>query len=150
EPVLACPPSAWYRFRKFARRNKRALVVAVLAVLGLATGAWLLWQEKERTDEQRLRAEREAAHATAALEAKAKESERARKNWQVAFEALRNVYLGVAEKKAPRDRHGREEYQKLLRDGVRYFETFARQNSEDREAQRETALAYHWVATLQF
>ena len=22
EPVEACPPSAWYRFRKFARRNK--------------------------------------------------------------------------------------------------------------------------------
>ena len=24
EPVEACPPSAWYRFRKFARRHKRA------------------------------------------------------------------------------------------------------------------------------
>src|SRR5258705_6738003 len=24
EPVLACPPSAWYRFRKLARRNRRA------------------------------------------------------------------------------------------------------------------------------
>ena len=22
EPVQACPPSTWYRFRKFARRNK--------------------------------------------------------------------------------------------------------------------------------
>src|SRR5262249_14181345 len=30
EPVLACPPSAWYRFRKFARRNKRAAVMASL------------------------------------------------------------------------------------------------------------------------
>src|SRR5436305_3081817 len=28
EPVLACPPSAVYRFRKFARRNKRAAVMA--------------------------------------------------------------------------------------------------------------------------
>ena len=43
EPVQACPPSAWYRFRKFARRNKRALATAsavalavVLAVVGLA------------------------------------------------------------------------------------------------------------------
>ena len=26
EPVQACPPSAWYRFRKFARRNRRALI----------------------------------------------------------------------------------------------------------------------------
>ena len=29
EPVQACPPSAWYRFRKFARRNRRALVDGV-------------------------------------------------------------------------------------------------------------------------
>src|SRR5262249_18056962 len=33
EPVQACPPSAWYRFRTFARRNRRTL--AASAVLGL-------------------------------------------------------------------------------------------------------------------
>jgi WD40 repeat protein len=31
EPVQACPPSAAYRFRKFARRNKGALLTATLA-----------------------------------------------------------------------------------------------------------------------
>jgi WD40 repeat protein/serine/threonine protein kinase len=34
EPVQACPPSAWYRFRKFARRNKAMLATA--AVVGLS------------------------------------------------------------------------------------------------------------------
>jgi tetratricopeptide (TPR) repeat protein len=34
EPVQACPPSAWYRFGKFARRNKPLLVMA--SVIGLA------------------------------------------------------------------------------------------------------------------
>ncbi len=38
EPVQACPPSAWYRFRKLARRNKRAAVMAGLLVL-LLVGA---------------------------------------------------------------------------------------------------------------
>src|SRR5262249_57042063 len=28
EPVQACPPSAWYRFRKFARRKKGVLATA--------------------------------------------------------------------------------------------------------------------------
>jgi len=41
EPVLACPPSAWYRFRKFARRNKTGLimaaVVAAMLFVALAT-----------------------------------------------------------------------------------------------------------------
>jgi WD40 repeat protein/serine/threonine protein kinase len=40
EPVLACPPSAWYRLRKFARRNKAvfamASVVAVTVLLAVA------------------------------------------------------------------------------------------------------------------
>jgi serine/threonine protein kinase/Flp pilus assembly protein TadD len=40
EPVLACPPSPWYRFGKFARRNKGVLVTALIvtAALLLATG----------------------------------------------------------------------------------------------------------------
>ncbi|MFL5340400.1 MAG: protein kinase domain-containing protein, partial [Gemmataceae bacterium] len=49
EPVQACPPSAMYRFRKFARRNKRAVVTAtgaalavVLGVAGLATSTVLI------------------------------------------------------------------------------------------------------------
>jgi serine/threonine-protein kinase len=29
QPVLACPPSAWYRLRKYARRNKAGLALAV-------------------------------------------------------------------------------------------------------------------------
>jgi eukaryotic-like serine/threonine-protein kinase len=49
EPVLACPPSAAYRFRKFARRNRRAVatatagaVVVVLGMAGLATSTILI------------------------------------------------------------------------------------------------------------
>ena len=39
EPVLACPPSAGYRLRKFARRNRGGLAVAALvAVLPRASG----------------------------------------------------------------------------------------------------------------
>jgi serine/threonine protein kinase len=36
EPVQACPPSAWYRFRKFARRKKMALAMAACVFLALA------------------------------------------------------------------------------------------------------------------
>src|SRR5205814_1481479 len=44
EPVQACPPSALYRFRKFARRNKATLLaasviaLAMLAAVGAVTG----------------------------------------------------------------------------------------------------------------
>jgi WD40 repeat protein/serine/threonine protein kinase len=45
EPVQACPPSAWYKFRKLARRNKAALAtasavgLAVLLAVGSLVGA---------------------------------------------------------------------------------------------------------------
>src|SRR5947208_8041519 len=41
ETVQACPPSKWYRFRKFARRNKRALATGALlgVMLLVAVGA---------------------------------------------------------------------------------------------------------------
>src|SRR5262245_39874895 len=46
EPVQACPPSAWYRLRKFARRHKVALWMSVaiaLVLLSAVCGAgWVL------------------------------------------------------------------------------------------------------------
>jgi serine/threonine protein kinase/Flp pilus assembly protein TadD len=49
EPVLACPPSAWYRFRKFARRKRAALTTAtLLSLAALLGGGGLLWLEGQR------------------------------------------------------------------------------------------------------
>jgi tetratricopeptide (TPR) repeat protein len=46
EPVQACPPSAWYRFRKFARRHRTGLAVASLIFFCLAVvaaaGGWVI------------------------------------------------------------------------------------------------------------
>jgi tetratricopeptide (TPR) repeat protein len=48
EPVQACPPSAWYRSRKFVWRNRVALTVAGLALLVLALLAGAGWMVRER------------------------------------------------------------------------------------------------------
>jgi eukaryotic-like serine/threonine-protein kinase len=54
ETVLACPPSALYRFGKLARRHKRALLsasvaafAALLAVTALAVSAVLVWRANQ-------------------------------------------------------------------------------------------------------
>jgi WD40 repeat protein/serine/threonine protein kinase len=66
EPVQACPPSAWYRFCKFARRNKRAavmasfvlvLLVGAVAVLGVS---YAQVQEALQEKTQAFQGEREA------------------------------------------------------------------------------------------
>src|SRR5204863_3621437 len=59
EPVEACPPSAWYRFRKFARRHKGGLLTASVVAVGLAAlvaGTLLFQQEQARTAEARVQA----------------------------------------------------------------------------------------------
>ncbi|MBI1914048.1 MAG: tetratricopeptide repeat protein [Planctomycetes bacterium] len=75
EPVLACPPSALYRFRKFARRHKAALAVAGLIlffVLILGGGAG--WVMRDRAARQAT-LEQEVVRALADVE-NASKSER--------------------------------------------------------------------------
>src|SRR5437763_16714208 len=51
EPVLACPPGAGYRLRKFARRNKAGLAVAgLLAVVLAAAAGGLVWSWRQTLD----------------------------------------------------------------------------------------------------
>src|SRR5262249_13827469 len=62
EPVLACPPSVGYRFRKFARRNKTGLAVAglvlvFLVLLGSGAG-WALRDREAREQEVALESAR--------------------------------------------------------------------------------------------
>jgi serine/threonine protein kinase len=70
EPVLACPPSTWYRLRKFARRNRvtvgmaslAALTLAAFAVAGIFAYQNRLAEEhrlaEQKDHEERLRAEK--------------------------------------------------------------------------------------------
>jgi tetratricopeptide (TPR) repeat protein len=53
EPVLACPPSAWYRFRKFARRKKAALATAALVLFSLVlVGGGAGWVARDHSARQ--------------------------------------------------------------------------------------------------
>ncbi|HKB38840.1 MAG TPA: protein kinase [Gemmataceae bacterium] len=53
EPVLACPPSPGYRFRKFVRRNRaRLLMVSVVALAVLVVAGTWLWLAADRAARQ--------------------------------------------------------------------------------------------------
>src|SRR4029453_18842960 len=73
EPVLACPPSAAYRLRKFVRRNRGPVLAAglvllavIAGVIGTSISTALLWREQERT---RTAFERAEANLVLALKA---------------------------------------------------------------------------------
>ena len=73
EAVVACPPSAAYRFRKFARRNKAAIgttaLVAASLIAGIIGTSWQAYeasQERDRAVIAEGNALREAERATKA------------------------------------------------------------------------------------
>jgi tetratricopeptide (TPR) repeat protein len=79
EPVHACPPSASYRFRKFARRNKTLLAaggaIAAAILIGLVVSIWMYLRERAavevaRANEVRAKAN-EARAKTESARAKA-------------------------------------------------------------------------------
>jgi serine/threonine protein kinase/tetratricopeptide (TPR) repeat protein len=54
EPVEACPPSAGYKLRKFARKNRKALAIAgAFVLLLLAMGGVVGWMLNDRAARQR-------------------------------------------------------------------------------------------------
>jgi WD40 repeat protein/serine/threonine protein kinase len=66
EPVRAGPPSTWYRFRKFVRRNRRAVATAaaacvavVLAITGLAISTFLIVREQRATEKAKVALQRD-------------------------------------------------------------------------------------------
>jgi WD40 repeat protein/serine/threonine protein kinase len=83
QPVEACPPSARYRFQKFARRNKAVLTTAALVVAALCIGALVsTWQAVRATQaEGRAESQRKLAESSAAeAQRQTKEARKAQGN----------------------------------------------------------------------
>jgi serine/threonine protein kinase/Flp pilus assembly protein TadD len=85
EPIEARPPSAWYRFGKFARRNKIALTTAALVATALILGTTAsTWQAFRAT-------------AAAAAETEAKETAQAReRDTEAVLDFLENKIFAAA------------------------------------------------------
>jgi non-specific serine/threonine protein kinase/serine/threonine-protein kinase len=96
EPVQACPPSAWYRLSKAARRHRAAFVTTALVLSALVVGLSLsIWQAIRAT-----RAERAALRAEATTRT---ERDRAVKAEGQATEAARKAQTEAAISKAIND-----------------------------------------------
>jgi tetratricopeptide (TPR) repeat protein len=72
EPVLAGPPSAWYRFRKFARRNRAGVLTmaGALVLMVVAGGGIWSWRHEQtlRRAEKNFHAELTRRSAESSLE----------------------------------------------------------------------------------
>ncbi len=102
EPVVACPPSAAYRLRKFARRNRGALAVAALilfflVLLGSGAG-WVVRDRSAREAKAARQLEGRQAKVAGQVVSIFAEVDRLEKEqkWAEALEAARRAEAAVA------------------------------------------------------
>jgi serine/threonine protein kinase/tetratricopeptide (TPR) repeat protein len=163
EPVLACPPSAGYRLRKFVRRNKGPVVAASLVALTLVAGivgtSWGLVRANKAHDDAVAAQLAEAARAEGerkAREAETAERRRAEENAKLAFGVLDDVINGSQQRLTLSTKGGQAkspELEKLERElltkTLAVYEKLAQSNATDWTGRRQRARAYATVGLLQ-
>jgi serine/threonine protein kinase len=134
EPVLACPPSAGYRLRKWLRKHRVAAaagialaVMLVILSLGLAWNNYMIRREQKRTHEANLRL---------------------KDNLDLSLKTLDEVYLKVAEDRFPRQANVAKEDEELLVKALGFYESFAERNQDDPNVRREVANAYYRAGVI--
>jgi serine/threonine protein kinase len=140
EPVLACPPSAWYRLRKFARRNKGPVlalgVILFVLSVGIIGTAW-----------QAARATRERNDKQAALQRVVEEEQEARAALKRAMAALRSLTEDVVGQQLAR--HKLDEVERaFLRNIVAQYEAFAALKGDTPDGRTIRAEGYFRIGIL--
>jgi serine/threonine protein kinase/tetratricopeptide (TPR) repeat protein len=149
EQVQACPPSAWYRFRKFGRRHRAVLLTTGLVTAALVVGLGVASWQAVRASLAEEEAEQNYLLAKQELSEKIKENRRANINLRLAMDGLEKTYGDLAEGQLANQPHLeglRKEYLERLRD---FFGAFARANRDDPAAGLEAGKAYRRLASIQ-
>jgi serine/threonine protein kinase len=152
QPVQACPPSAAYRFRKFARRNRSAFLVTSVAagsaVAGLVLTVVLLAVHSARIREERDNTDREFQRAEGALVTANENLQRADQNLALALESLDDVYMKDVEDRVHRDHRLTASERDSLKRGLAFYDRFTEQNKGHPELQGVMAKAYRRAGFL--
>jgi tetratricopeptide (TPR) repeat protein len=141
ETVQACPPSGWYRFGKFARRNRgaiamtsAAIVALFLAMVGLAVNNWLVTREKVKKEE--------------ALDKALREKERADENLLRARKAVKDYLTEAAGNRLLKEADFHDLRRKLLESAIPFYQEFLKQQTDDPELEAERGRAYGDLAMV--
>ena len=127
EAVQACPPSASYRFRKFARRNRGTLALAGLFVLAIVTAVAALGMHTILISRQRAEIVRQRNEA---------EAQR-----KLARRAVDRMFTQVAERWLAKKASLQPLQKEILEDALGFYLEFAKEKRTDPELRLETAIA---------
>jgi serine/threonine protein kinase len=149
EPVQACPPSAWYRCRKFTRRHRSLLTtvgfIAVALLAGSGVSVWQAIQARQAKNAATIG----FGQAREELAQKIKEQERAEANFLKTLEAVDQFLTEVGEKELAAMPNLEQVRRRLLEKALRFFEEFLQSRSADPAVRFEAGMAYRRVGDIQ-
>ena len=148
EPIVACPPSAGYRLRKFVRRNKGPVLAGGIVLLALVVGIIGTTLGLIEAGRQRLLVERqrnELAERNRALQA-AHEQERLLN--ERARQAIETVMSETAIEQLTRQKELRPEQKDFLDKMIQYYGESAQEEAATEEERSRQARAYHRMGRM--
>jgi len=156
QPVEARPPSAVYRFGKFARRNRVALTTGVLVCLALIVGTGVsTWQAIRAVRAERL-AEANERKATEAADAERRareqesqqraKAEQARDRTRQVLDAMTST---VTEDSLSTQKEISPDQKKFLTEVLKYYQEFAGEKGDDEASRARTAAAAFRVGMIE-
>ncbi|MEX0700976.1 MAG: protein kinase [Planctomycetales bacterium] len=155
ESVQACPPSAAYRFRRFARRNKAALLTAALVSAALIVGTLVSTRQAIRATraeglaKTRLEAE---TQARADAEVQRRHAEIARQaavaNLQKARDAVDRLLTHVGDQALAQVPQMEPVRKALLEDALEFYQGFLEDDSSNPAIREGTAEAWRRMGSI--
>jgi serine/threonine protein kinase/tetratricopeptide (TPR) repeat protein len=135
EPVLACPPSAGYRLRKFARKYRALLRIAgafvVFLVLAAAVSTW------------------QAVRASLAGQRALAERDRAEASFRMARDAVDQLFTQVSQSPKLKTQSMEKFRKDLLQNAKGFYERFIREQFDAPGVRYDLGLAHQRLAEIQ-
>jgi serine/threonine protein kinase/tetratricopeptide (TPR) repeat protein len=156
EPVVASPPRAGYRLRKFIRKHRGPVLAATLLVLalvagivGTSVGLVLTARARARAVAERDRAVRAEFAARDERDKVAAEKKRADENFALARKAVDDYLARVADDPELKDRTDFTSLRKrLLEAALPFYEQFALQQGDSPQSRAESGRIWRRLAQV--
>ena len=141
ESVEACPPSAWYRFRKFSRRNRVVLTTAALVSAAMVLGTGVSIWQAIRAAQAQTRAENEALNA-------GRQRDRAEGNTDLALQVLHDTYRDMAGDWLVGDENSEPKRREFLERMLAFYQRFLELNRDNPAVTFQMATAYGEIGDI--
>jgi serine/threonine protein kinase len=135
EPVQACPPSAWYRLSKTARRNRAALVTLALVASALVLGTAVSTRQAVRARRAELLADSQRRLAE--------------ERFLFARQAVDDMYIQFSKQFLGGQPRMTVVSRAFLEKALAYYQNFTEEEGSDPEVRLRVARAYRQMADIQ-